>query len=303
MQYHNSLVGRPPIRSSAFLFVLIGLVWPASAEPPNIGLVYTAEQLGKLEGADGDPLELYTQAIEANGGAVVIIPQTENSEAAQSRLPLLDGVLIPGGIDVDPKFYHETPHEHLEKTDADLDALEFAALAYARARELPVLGICRGHQLLNVYYGGSLVQDIPSQHRSAHLVVHRRPKDSEAGQGTPQHSIAIADGTLLRELLGMDTMMVNTYHHQAVKDLAPGLKASARSEDGIIEAIEAFGPVFMLGVQFHPEKMREDEPRFNAIFVRFIAEAAKAQHRRTALEAQSWSPDAGSDKGVAIPNE
>jgi len=197
---------------------------------------------------------------------------------------LLDGVLLPGGIDVDPRFYDEERHERLEKTDAELDALEFKVLVYADAHSLPVLGVCRGHQVLNVHAGGSLIQDIPTEHAGAVKVVHRYPKLRTEKR---EHAIAVTKGSVLHQLLGAERIVVNTYHHQAVKRLAPGLTTSARTDDGVVEAIERPGDRFVLGVQFHPERMRVDDGRFDALFQRLVEEARDAHARRVALRQEA----------------
>lgn len=242
-----------------------GFVWAAGG--PVIGMMYPGPHFERLMQRNEDRLAPYRAALEAEGAVVLVIGQGMSEALVDEKLERMDGLLLPGGIDVEPSRYNEPPHPKLEKTDAALDALEWRALDHARAHGLPVLGICRGHQVINVYYGGSLIQDIPAQHESETVVVHRN--------GIRTHDITLVEGTLLRELLGADRYEVNTYHHQAVKDLAPGFRISARTDDGIVEAIESTGEVFILGVQFHPEKMLEEKPELRAIFARFIQEVQK----------------------------
>jgi len=145
-------------------------------------------------------------------------------------------------------------------------------LDYARGHSLPVLGICRGHQLLNVYYGGSLIQDIPSKHKSDVTVKHRY---TPRNHPDAKHLIMIEEGSMLHDLLGVSEIETNTIHHQAVKQLADGFKITARSADGIAEAMESEGSVFIMGVQFHPERMFDTAPSMKAIFKRFLEEASK----------------------------
>ena len=266
-------------KRAAFVALLV-LVLPALADQPNIGLVYSASKFAALEQRGKDKQQLYRDAIQDNGGLVVVLPQTDDDEVVTARLEALDGILLPGGIDVDPQFYAEERHERLEETDAALDQLEFSVLDHAKEHKLPMLGVCRGHQVLNVYYGGSLIQDIPSEHKSQAEVIHRRRMP---GKEKPVHHISIEHGSLLHQLLGATRIVVNTYHHQAVKKPAPGFVITARADDGIVEAIEYRGDRFILGVQFHPEKMRGPDPRFNAIFKRFVEEARKARARRTGV--------------------
>lgn len=195
---------------------------------------------------------------------MLVIGQGMADAQVEEVLKRMDGLLLPGGIDVEPARYHEAPHPKLEKTDAGLDALEWRVLEFARDNCLPVLGICRGHQVINVFYGGSLYQDIPAQHQSETNVKHR------GGKG--MHEISIAKDSLLHTLLDTERYEVNTYHHQAVKALAPGFRKIAWTDDGIIEAIESTGEVFILGVQFHPEKLLETKPELKALFARFVQE-------------------------------
>ena len=133
----------------------------------------------------------------------------------------------------------------------------------------------------DVFYGGSLIQDIPTEHMSDVKVVHRNKPLMQ------YHEIHVQPDSVLHALLGVDSVTVNSWHHQAVKRLAPGFTISARTNDGIVEAIELEGARFVLGVQFHPEKMRPEDPRWNALFARLIAEARKAQAKRVAAESNA----------------
>lgn len=266
------------ITAFGVVLALVGVALAAFADGPNIGLIYARAKYAKLEEDGKDAQKLYRQAIEENGGVVVAISQTFDIGRVESQLALLDGVVLPGGIDVDPKFYGEERHEKLEETDAGLDELEFNVLGYAKEHVLPVLGVCRGHQVLNVYYGGSLIQDIPTEHKSEVAVKHRYPKESKEKR---EHPISIEKGSILRELFGTDRLTVNTFHHQAVKKPAPGFVVTARADDGIVEAIEHTGAPFILGLQFHPEKLRPHDPRFNAPFKRLVGEAEKIKAART----------------------
>ena len=261
-------------RSLCALLTLLALFCasPVVAAPPRIALIYAAAKFEELESDADDPQSDYRTAIEDNGGCAVVISQTFDPRQVDALLTNVQGVLLPGGIDVHPSRYGEEERPACEKTDDALDTLELRVLQYAKERDLPVLGVCRGHQILNVFYGGSLIQDIPTEYRGEPKVAHRYPKESEAKR---EHAIAIEPGSLLRQLLGTPRITVNTYHHQAVKDLAPGFTVTARSDDGLVEAIEAPGDTFILGVQFHPEKIRDGDPRFNALFARLIEQAAK----------------------------
>jgi len=267
-------------RTALRALLAIAALWAAVAAPadgPNIGLIYAAPKFVKLQEKGKDDQRPYRDAVEDNGGMVVVVSQTYAPERVDALLPGLDGVLLPGGIDVDPEHYGEERHEKLEKTDAALDRLEFKVLDHAKARGLPVLGVCRGHQVLNVYFGGTLVQDIPSECHCPCTVVHRY---SALSKEKKEHPITIEKGSLLQELFGTERLVVNTYHHQAVRDLAPGFVIAARTDDSVVEAIEGTAAPFILGVQFHPEKLRPKDPRFNAPFRRLVEEARKAQQAR-----------------------
>ncbi len=246
----------------------------AVAEAPGIALVYTTGQMEALQGGKNDPLALYRAALDEYDAEVIVFSPSCDPADIAARKAMLDGVLLPGGVDVDPAFYGEEPHEKLEEVDLPLDRLQFDLLDHAREHGLPVLGICRGHQVINVFFGGSLYQDIPAQFGpiGGEAVTHRG--------GSKHHDITIEESTLMHALLGVTRIKVNTHHHQAVKKLGEGLRISARSDDGIVEAIEHEGDVFILGVQFHPERMRTEEPRVNALFARFVAEARALMRRR-----------------------
>ncbi len=266
-----------------FLIVIMAFstrtaVCSAQAEPPRIGLVYTAHMLDALESGERDGRAAYRAAIEAAGGMVVALGQTHPPALITRRLDDLDGVLLPGGIDVAPVFYNESEDERLEQTDAALDQFEFRILDHARRNQLPIFGICRGHQLLNVYYGGSLIQDIPTQHESDTPVIHRTPA---RGKGWATHPVTLMPGTILHETLRKDRIETNSSHHQAVKRLAEGFIVSARGDDGIIEAIERPGAIFIVGVQWHPERMVAMDEGMRRLFDSFIAAARQTRKSNT----------------------
>lgn len=261
----------------------LGMAVSACATPHNgeeavrIGLVYPAGHGREFEERGKDHLAAYRRGIEEAGGVVTPIFQHKPRAETLAGLSDIDGVLLPGGGDVDPRFYGEPPDEKLGEHDADLDELEFAVLQFAEDHGLPVLAICRGHQVLNVFYNGSLYQDIPSQYRGRPEIAHRIPKDSGK---KPFHPINVKKGSLLCDALTSERIDVHTSHHQAVKDVAPGFRVSAVSDDGVIEAIERAYPPYTMGVQFHPEKMMDEEPRVQALFARLVLEARKAPSRR-----------------------
>lgn len=197
-------------------------------------------------------IEDYKQAVLHAGGEVRIL---ESSMSVAGALEGVDGLLLAGGEDVDPARYGETPHATVVDVETERDEFEVGLVLEALARQLPILAICRGVQLLNVARGGSLVQDIPSQVTGA--LEHRLASPPHQSYDFA-HEIWIDKDTVLARLMndrlnGVDTCDVNSRHHQAVKTLAAGFKVSATAPDGVIEAIEDPSVPFCVGVQWHPE--------------------------------------------------
>jgi len=184
----------------------------------------------------------YGDAIAAAGGDPVLLPTGSVSPEVVARL---DGLVLAGGADVDPARYGQQPGAHTAVLRPDRDDTELAALQAALDRELPLLAICRGMQLLNVALGGDLVQHLPDVEGAG---CH------DPGAGRFQERVVRTErGTELQRLLGPDAA-VHCHHHQALDSLAPGLIVSARAEDGVVEAVELTGRGFCLGVQWHPEE-------------------------------------------------
>jgi putative glutamine amidotransferase len=202
----------------------------------------------------------YVRAVETAGGLpLVLAPGT--AEDAPFLLDRLDGLLLTGGADVDPGLYGEEAHETVTRVIPERDDLEIGLCREAIRRDLPILAICRGHQVLNVATGGTLVQDLPSQWQGA--VNH----DPEGERWSPAHHVRILPGTRLREILGEERVEVNSFHHQAVKQPGQGMVVSAHSEgDDVVEAIEVPGRRLVLGVQWHPEAYWDKGGRFHPLF-------------------------------------
>jgi putative glutamine amidotransferase len=196
----------------------------------------------------------YRRAVAAAGGEPVdLVPGTET-------LPELDGLLLPGGWDVDPSFYGEARHEMVEETDPELDATELRLFQEAREREIPVLGICRGQQVINVAMGGSLVQ---------HLEDH----DARAiGRKHLVHVVEVDPSSELGRAAGEERIRVNSLHHQAIRKLAPDLHPTARGEDGTVEGVESDDGL-IVAVQCHPEELAAEFPWARTLFERFVARA------------------------------
>ena len=207
----------------------------------------------------------YVTALEAAGADVVLLPA--GRAATDTLVDRLDGVVFPGGLDVHPSHFGELPRPALGPVNTELDALEVPLARVAAARGLPVLGICRGHQLVNVALGGSLFQDIAADGVTS--FDHWAPL--ERGRDFLAHSVSLEPDSRLRAIVGADQVEVNSFHHQAVKRVAAGLRVNARSPDGVIEGLEsADGRV--LTVQCHPESLPA-VPWARALFEAFVATA------------------------------
>jgi putative glutamine amidotransferase len=182
----------------------------------------------------------------------------------------LDGLLLPGGVDVAPALYGEDPHPKLGKVEGPLDEAELVLARWALADGLPLLGVCRGIQTLNVAAGGTLYQDLPSQYPGA-LRHSCSPPDYPRQHRA--HAVHVEPGSRLATILNAHETMVNSRHHQAVKDLAPGFVVSARAPDGVIEGIEGEDERFAVGIQWHPESLAADDPQMLALFQALVRAA------------------------------
>ncbi|MBI2323146.1 MAG: gamma-glutamyl-gamma-aminobutyrate hydrolase family protein, partial [Chloroflexi bacterium] len=169
----------------------------------------------------------YVFAVEDAGGVPLIVPLLRDEEALRQLYERLDGLLLTGGPDVHPRHYGEEGRPACGRIDEPLDRVELALLRWALADDLPALGICRGMQLLNVVCGGTLYQDLPTEYPGA---LDHRPAEGRAGL---VHELRIVPGTRLADLLGATALRTNSTHHQAAKEIAPGLVVSAHAEDGV----------------------------------------------------------------------
>lgn len=200
----------------------------------------------------------YSEAIRKAGAIPVAIPTVSSAEEARAVIDVLDGIVFSGGEDVCPAWYGEAVLNETVEVDTLRDFSDSLLAKTALASGKPILAICRGEQLLNVVMGGSLYQDIPAQLPQA--VTHG---------GGALHKIKPQAGTVLARLYGTDSLEVNSYHHQAVKDPAPGIRIAAYSPEGIVEAYETDQ---VLAVQFHPEKdLKRGDDRWLPLFQEFIS--------------------------------
>jgi putative glutamine amidotransferase len=231
-----------------------------------------------LQAIDGIPAGLpqsdvmnqrYYIAIALAGGAPVLLPLLDDEdEALRAVYDACDGILIPGGVDVDPQHFNEDPHPKLGRIDPARDRVEMQLTHWAVADKKPLLGLCRGLQVINVALGGSLYQDLEEQYPNAirhdYFPTYGFERDHLA------HEVSLTAGSRLRRLMELDKIAVNSMHHQGVKTLAPSLVPCAIAPDGLVEAAESSNDHFLVGVQWHPEVFEITDPHTRHVFHEFI---------------------------------
>ncbi|GAA0732417.1 gamma-glutamyl-gamma-aminobutyrate hydrolase family protein [Clostridium oceanicum] len=209
----------------------------------------------------------YIQSVVRAGGIPYIIPIVYDEKIIKDQVENIDGLILSGGHDVNPLLFGQEPSQKLGAIMPKRDKFDCKLLELTKEQEKPILGICRGHQVITVHSGGSLYQDLSEidgcyiKHNQEHL------------SNIPTHTVNIKKGTILEEILGKQ-IITNSFHHLAVKDVPKGFKIAATAKDGVIEAIES-ETQFILGIQWHPEMMSKDNDYMAKIFERFIKEAKK----------------------------
>jgi putative glutamine amidotransferase len=217
----------------------------------------------------------YVEVVRAAGGVPWLIPLMPHDPDTMNEVyTRLDGVFLTGGVDVEPTFYGEEKLPVCGATDPDRDAIEIQLLKFALDRDLPILAVCRGIQILNVTCGGTLYQDVTAQVPAA-LKHDYFPTPENPSRKYLAHDITVKSGSRLGSILGETVVPVNSMHHQAIKDLAPGLVPTAFAPDGIIEGVEGANGQYMFAVQWHPEELADSQPGMNRLFHTFI-DAARA---------------------------
>jgi len=211
----------------------------------------------------------HAECIIRAGGAPVFLPSIVERNYCKTILSAVRGLFIMGGDDMDPALFNEEPHPKLGLVDVQKGNFEFLLIRMTLDRDMPVLGVCGGHQMLNIAAGGTIYQDIYSQTDST--IKHRQ----ELTQSVPSHYVTIEQDSKLYEIHKTMELRVNSTHHQAVRDIGEGFVVTARAKDGIIEAIEAPEKRFAIGVQWHPESLAADLPAFQKIFDAFVEECTK----------------------------
>jgi putative glutamine amidotransferase len=253
---------------------MVGLRFMTSetARRPRVGIPYRTRN-EELTG-DFDKIEKYATAVRMVGGEPVIVSLGRSREEIKKLVGTLDGVLLSGSpADVDPSQFHASRHPKTNNADPYRDRTDFALLEYAFAEQKPVLAICFGIQSLNVFLGGTLVQDIPSE-IGAHI-----EHEWEDDLGAPEtfHPIRIDRDSMLARIAGRNEVQVNSSHHQSVLQPGRNLRVVARSDDQVVEAIEWTGDSnWVMGVQWHPERMVEKDALAQALFRTLIGAARRA---------------------------
>jgi putative glutamine amidotransferase len=228
----------------------------------------------------------YVRSVLAAGGVPLILSPALGPSYVGRALDGIDGVLLTGGEDIDPAWYGAEPSPRLHPPSRERDLFELALFASARQRELPILGICRGIQLVNVGLGGTLFQDLPSERPGP--VSH----DPGSARDARAHAIELLPGSRAAEALGGLEFTVNSFHHQGVDKLAAGLVASGWSSDGLIEAAESpAGAPWLLAVQWHPEEMHADVRAPERGLFRALVEAATSLPDREESDPASRSSE------------
>lgn len=190
----------------------------------------------------------YLASLERVGLTPLLVTPGHSDQAIAQLVGLCAGLVLTGGDDIDPANYGEAPTPQLGPVNPRRDAAEQRALKAAVERDIPVLGICRGHQLINVFFGGTLCQDIATEKGEA------SSHQQTAPWGARHHEVVITPESRLARALGEDRLAINSYHHQAIRKVAPDLEVTARAEDGLVEAVESKEHRWLVGVQWHPER-------------------------------------------------
>lgn len=244
---------------------------------PRIAITADAQRLN-----EPNYLLAYKRAVAKAGGDPVLLAGVSQPEEVAGVLLGFDGLVLPGGADLDPEEYGGRDHPSLSKGPPQYDRMELAAARAALRHDLPTLGICRGVQVMNVALGGTLWEDVPDQYQPPNDLVlqHRQTPPHPRHEAT--HPVDFTHGSMLAGLLGSRMIPTNSMHHQALRRVAHDLVIVGKARDGIVEAVEArSNHPFYVGVQWHPEEMVEVDAPSRTLFSEFVANAAKRARTRS----------------------
>lgn len=211
----------------------------------------------------------YVRAIERAGGVPIVIPMTADEGIQKQIVALCDGALFTGGDDIHPRYFGCCLHEHCGELTPQRDEYEFVFGKLFLKTDKPFLAICRGIQFINVAYGGTLYQDLPAEYRRES--VHRQPRP----YNVPYHSVSLVKDGVIAGICGMDTLQVNSMHHQAAKKIGEGLVLEGVSPDGVVEALVATDRDYGVAVQWHPEHLADAGDKASLALFQSFVEAAK----------------------------
>lgn len=229
------------VTAFTMVFTMFAFSSCGKEEPVVIGISYMDEE------AMGEDLQAYVDVVEQAGATPLVLPCVTNEDEAEAALEEVDALIITGGEDINPSLYGQEPVAELETVNDARDAADMLILGEALDEDLPILLTCRGLQLLNVYQGGTLYQDLPTMFESD--IQHRDPAEYDF----TYHEITIEEDSLLAGIVGGTSLEVNSWHHQGVDKVGDGLKVTATTSDGLVEAMELTDENFVVAVQFHPE--------------------------------------------------
>jgi putative glutamine amidotransferase len=246
---------------------LVGITTSELRTPPHVEPLSESDPVRRELALGLD----YPRAVDAAGAIPLVVPPMAASDL-DGLIARLDGLLLAGGPDLHPSLYGAEPHDCLGPTEPPLDEFELELVRRADRAGLPLLAICRGQQALNVARGGTLHQHLPED--VGDEIQHRQRQPGAIAT----HAVRVAPDSAVAEMLGATELDVNSFHHQAIRDLGDGLKVVARASDGVIEAVEATDRPFVLGVQWHAESLtaREDHQRLFRSFVEAAADCRTA---------------------------
>ena len=231
---------------------------------------------------------VYVQSVLKNGGVPYLVPVTDDVETLRQIVSQLDGLVMTGGEDINPKFYGEENHPELGEVNHERDSYDLTLVKLAIEHNVPILGICRGLQLINVALGGTLYQDLPSQH--SQQINHRQESGTILA-----HKVLVTPNTQTSKVLGVSELMANSLHHQAIKKLAPGLKITGKAEDGVVEMIEGYPTRPILAVQYHPEYFASEGDTLMSKFFRHLINKADTFQLAKEIHSRILSVDTHTD--------